>query len=557
MYTKYFGLTEKPFTITPDPRYLFLSTRHGEGLAHLVYGVTESDGFIQLTGEVGTGKTTLIRSLLQQLPDNTDVALVLNPQLSVTEFLSVICDELDIPGIEDGLSQKQLIDRLNDHLLKAHAEGRRTILVVDEAQNLAADVLEEVRLLTNLETARQKLLQIILIGQPELRALLSRNDLRQLAQRVTARYHLEPLSREEAYRYIDHRLEIAGAVSEIFTPVAKREIFKISNGVPRLMNVICDRALLGAYVREQQIVDQKLVREAASEISGRANRSPVDRILLPALGVLGAVMIGTGLWFFSKDTAAVSVPSAAASANPQTTVEAAGAVEAAATREKLLAYASPEESSTSSGRSLEALLRKNQNATGTDTAFATLFSVWDITFTPRTDRACEQADAQNLKCLFLRGSWNVVRQLNRPVILTLTDRSGEAHQVVLTRMTDTTADISIGPHVHTLALDEISEYWFGESLLLWKPPNGQAKAYQRGTRDPGVLWVRQSLAAILGVTVTDADSEMFDETLERQVKDYQRNRRLKVDGLVGQQTQIIINSDLGLDGVPRLSSDQG
>lgn len=555
MYTSYFGLTEKPFTITPDPRYLFLSTRHGEGLAHLIYGVTESDGFIQLTGEVGTGKTTLIRSLLQQLPDNTDVALVLNPQLSVTEFLTVICDELNIPGIENDLSQKQLIDRLNDHLLKAHAEGRRTILVVDEAQNLAADVLEEVRLLTNLETARQKLLQIILIGQPELRALLSRNDLRQLAQRVTARYHLEPLSREEAYRYIDHRLEIAGAVSEIFTPVAKREIFKISNGVPRIMNVICDRAMLGAYVREQQIVDQKLVREAASEISGRANRSPVDRFLLPALGVLGAVMIGTGFWFFSQETEAVNVPSAAASITPQTAAEADPA-EVAATREKLLAYATPADSSTGSVNSLEALLRKNQNATGTDTAFATLFSVWDITFTPRTDRACEQAETQNLKCLFLRGSWNVVRQLNRPVILTLTDRSGEAHQVVLTRMTDTTADISIGPHVHTLALDDISEYWFGESLLLWKPPNGQAKSYQRGSRDPGVLWLRQSLAAILGVTVTDADSELFDESLERQVKDYQRNRRLKVDGLVGQQTQIIINSDLGLDGIPHLLGEQ-
>ena len=203
MYTSFFGLNEKPFAITPDPRYLFLSERHGEALAHLVYGVTESGGFIQLTGEVGTGKTTLVRSLLlNKMPENADVAVVLNPQLSVVEFLATICEELHIDVPHNKGSVKALTDALNRHLLKAHAEGRRTILVVDEAQNLAPAVLEQVRLLTNLETAKQKLLQIILIGQEELRDLLARNDLRQLAQRITARYHLEPLSRDETASYI-------------------------------------------------------------------------------------------------------------------------------------------------------------------------------------------------------------------------------------------------------------------------------------------------------------------------------------------------------------------
>ena len=210
MYTRFFGLNEKPFAITPDPRYLFMSERHGEGLAHLIYGVTESGGFIQLTGEVGTGKTTLVRSLLGQLPDEVDLALILNPQVTALEFLLSICEELGVELPADKGSSKALVDALNRHLLRTHAKGRRTILLVDEAQNLAEDVLEQVRLLTNLETAKQKLLQIILIGQPELRDLLAQNNLRQLAQRVTGRYHLEPLTRDEATRYIEHRLKARG-----------------------------------------------------------------------------------------------------------------------------------------------------------------------------------------------------------------------------------------------------------------------------------------------------------------------------------------------------------
>ena len=220
MYTSFFGLNEKPFTITPDPRYQFMSERHGEGLAHLVYGVTESGGFIQLTGEVGTGKTTLVRTLLGQIPSEVDIALILNPQLTAVEFLTTICEELGIEVPKQRFSAKALVDALNRHLLQAHSQGRRIILLIDEAQNLSEGVLEQLRLLTNLETARQKLLQIILIAQPELREKLARANMRQLAQRVTGRYHLEPLSSEETFKYIDHRLRVAGALTEIFDPSA-------------------------------------------------------------------------------------------------------------------------------------------------------------------------------------------------------------------------------------------------------------------------------------------------------------------------------------------------
>src|ERR1700756_2050427 len=270
MYLSFFGLNEKPFAITPDPRYLYLSERHAEALAHLLYGINEAGGFVQLTGEGGTGKTTIVRSLLAQTPKNAEIALILNPKMTAPEFLLTICEELGI-GVPDSSlgSLKDLVDILSEYLLRAHAAGHRVVLVVDEAQNLSPEVLEQVRLLTNLETNTQKLLQIILIGQPELRELLSRNELRQLAQRITGRYHLNPLSREETAAYVRHRLRVAGATTDIVSPHALNEVFRLSHGVPRVINIVCDRALLGAYSLDRHRVTPALVRSAASEVFGR------------------------------------------------------------------------------------------------------------------------------------------------------------------------------------------------------------------------------------------------------------------------------------------------
>ncbi|MFO0336732.1 MAG: ExeA family protein, partial [Pseudomonadota bacterium] len=259
MYTRFFGLAEKPFAITPDPRYLYLSERHAEALAHLLYGIDDAGGFVQLTGEVGTGKTTMVRSLLAQVPAHADVALVLNPRVTPLEFLNLVLDELHVPVDDVRGSVKGLVDRLNAFLLDAHARGRRVVVIVDEAQQLATDVLEQVRLLTNLETETRKLLQIILVGQPELREVLARNDLRQLAQRITGRYHLDPLTRPETAAYVRHRLQVAGATTEIFTPPALAELHRLSSGIPRIVNVIADRALLGAYTAEQHRVTPALV----------------------------------------------------------------------------------------------------------------------------------------------------------------------------------------------------------------------------------------------------------------------------------------------------------
>src|SRR6478752_6898762 len=267
MYLEHYGLKETPFSITPDPRYVFLSERHRDALAHLLYGIGKggSGGFVQLTGEVGTGKTTLCRLLLEQLPENTRVALVLNPKLTPVELVETVCEELklDIEGRRGSL--KALVDALNTFLLDAYAQGLRVVLIVDEAQNPSVEALEQVRLLTNLETPTQKLLQVILLGQPELRDKLHQPQLRQLAQRITARYHLTPLDRGETEAYVRHRLAVAGAVRLPFSRLGLRALYQRSGGIPRLINVIADRALMAGFAREQDAIGERLVDRAADE----------------------------------------------------------------------------------------------------------------------------------------------------------------------------------------------------------------------------------------------------------------------------------------------------
>lgn len=544
MYTSFFGLNEKPFAITPDPRYLFMSTRHGEALAHLVYGVTESGGFIQLTGEVGTGKTMLVRTLLlNRMPANANVAVILNPQLSAREFLVSICEELSVAVPEDRSSIKALIDTLNRHLLETHADGRRTILVVDEAQNLAPDVLEEVRLLTNLETAKQKLLQIILVGQEELRDLLERNDLRQLAQRITGRYHLEPLSRDETADYIEHRLKVAGALGEVFDAGAKREVFRQSQGVPRLINVICDRALLGAYSGGNRRVNRRMIRRAAAEITGKSDAANWLRWAIPVLGMAAAIVIVTGFLTtldgrreFIDDGADPAVVSSNTQPAPQPEAD----------PELDTTAAEPEVS-------LDEQLQLAEELTGSESALIALLDLWDLDFRGG-ERACTQAASSGYECLFKWGSWSGLKQFDRPVVLTLVDTNGAVHNVVLTAITGETVELSIGGVTVTHPIDDVSDMWFGQYILLWRPPNGTSAALGPGSRGANVVWLRQSLAAIDPRYQTQAiDSDVFDADLGNQVRAFQRDHRLDVDGLAGHKTQIIMNTLLARDDTPRLT----
>ena len=539
MYTKYFGLNEKPFRITPDPRYLFMSERHSEGLAHLVYGVKDSSGFIQLTGEVGTGKTTLVRTLLARIPKGVDIALILNPQLSEVEFLAAICEELHIPLPEDRASPRALVDALNGHLLASHAAGKRTILLVDEAQNLSTGVLEQIRLLTNLETAKQKLLQIILIAQPELRKKLSQSNLRQLAQRVTGRYHLEPLSKDETERYIEHRLKVAGGLGDIFDDRAKREVFKCSKGVPRLINVICDRALLGAYSSDVRKVTPQIVHKAAKEISGEKNLVDTRNWMFPAISIITAVVLAAGIWAVTRDSHVPAADSVLIRLNETG--------EPAKDADRIVSGSPAGQSS------LDMLLQDSAEITTISIAMTNLLSIWNIDYDRNVPSACAQVEASGLSCLSQRGSWSLLGQLDKPVVLTLTDSTGHPHRTVLVAIGEDSADLLFGDKRMTVPIDEITGLWYGQYLLIWQPPNGDPSILKIGTRGPKVIWLRQSLAALNPTSpATASDSDLFDEALEQQLMDFQQRNRLEADGLAGQQTQIIIYSRLGLDSRPSL-----
>jgi general secretion pathway protein A len=544
MYTSFFGLQEKPFAITPDPRYLYLSERHAEALAHLLYGINEAGGFIQLTGEVGTGKTTVIRSLLEQLPGHADVALILNPRVTPAEFLLTICEELHVPVPESGQgSTKTLMDLLGRHLLDTHARGRRVVLIVDEAQNLSTQTLEQVRLLTNLETATTKLLQIILIGQPELRELLDQPDLRQLAQRITGRYHLNPLSEDESAGYVKHRMRVAGATAEVFTPSALREIHRLSGGIPRVINVICDRALLGAFTQEDHRAGAALVRQAASEVYGRPIPAPWLKWTTAAAVAAALALVAVGVWTFTTQRASRTTDAVHDGATTPD-VAAADAIPAAATTTR--------PADAPAAVPLDLLLVRHGNDTTTEAALGKLFALWGAMYEPAQGRGCDQAGRQGLECLFQKGSWAQLRALNRPAILTLTDDVGRTHQVVLTGLSDEQATLDLGGEARGVSITALSRYWFGDFLLLWRPPLAVVKSLAPGMRGDDVRWLRESLRAAQGLPAVPAGSDLYDEELMRLVQEFQRQNRLTVDGVAGVQTQIALDTVLNATGSPTI-----
>jgi general secretion pathway protein A len=553
MYVSFFGLNEKPFAITPDPRYLYLSERHAEALAHLLYGINESGGFIQLTGEVGTGKTTVVRTLLSRVPHHADVAVILNPRMTPVEFLLTICEELGI-GIEDADrdSVKQMVDALNRRLLAAHADGRRIIVIVDEAQNLSADVLEQVRLLTNLETPTQKLLQIILIGQPELRELLGRTELRQLAQRITGRYHLEPLSREETRGYVRHRLRVAGAAEEIFTPWALAEVHRLAAGIPRVINVTCDRALLGAYTQETRKVSAALVRLAAGEVYGRRFVPAWLGWLAGALGLVSIAVAAFGGWQMWQRQIS---PLRAFGIKPHATVRPTPAAAPILVTVTPPATVSGGPASTTTAAptaaSISALLAANSANTSDAAAFRRLLSLWGTAMADDKN-PCGQAAKAGLSCLEQRGSWAQVRALNRPAILTLTDVQGQRHRVVLTALDDRFATLNLGEHDERVPLDELSRDWFGEFTVVWKPKTALTRPLSVGMKGDEVRWLRRSLNALHGAASNPEHSDVYDEELAIAVQNFQREHRLNVDGIAGVQTQVVLDTALAEPGSPLL-----
>ncbi|MEO8016583.1 MAG: AAA family ATPase [Pseudomonadota bacterium] len=534
MYASFFGLNEKPFSITPDPRYLFLSERHAEALAHLVYGINEAGGFIQLTGEVGTGKTTVVRSLLAQAPKHAEIALILNPRMTPAEFLLAICEELGLAvpaGSERSL--KDLVDLLSRHLLKAHSAGKRIVLVVDEAQNLSVEVLEQVRLLTNLETETQKLLQIILIGQPELRELLGRVELRQLAQRITGRYHLDPLSGDEAAAYVRHRLRVAGSTREIFTNAALREVQHLSGGVPRLINIICDRALLGAFTEDRHVLSASVVRRAAGEVFGKS----VQPRWLP--------------WAAGSAVAALAVASAFFILPRFLATRPAAPLAATVPEPRPVAAPKPP------APDLDKLLGDYASETDPDNAFNKLFALWSLRYVAGHVDPCSQALQAGLECLTQRGSLAQLRLFNRPAVLNVIDSAGQAHQLVLAGLDDEHAQVDLGGAQREIGIGDLSRAWFGDYVLLWRPAAGGSQPLALGAHNARVRWLRDSLRRVNGLPADESANDRFDAELATLVEDFQRRNRLAVDGIAGVQTQVALDAALNDSATPFLRSASG
>jgi general secretion pathway protein A len=581
MYLEHFKLKERPFSITPDPRFLYMSARHREALAHLLYGLGEGGVFVQLTGEVGTGKTTVCRCLLEQVPENVDIALVLNPKVTSTELIATVCDELGIEYPADNITIKSLTDVLNRYLLDAYARGRRTVLIIDEAQNLSADVLEQVRLLTNLETSTQKLLQVILIGQPELRSLLARDDMRQLSQRVTARYHLDPISRDEADAYIKHRLQICGTTQSLFNKRAIDRIQQLSGGIPRLINVLCDRSLLGAYVEGKAQVDHKVVKKAAHEVlAGDEKTSKGGGLFWIAAGLTVLLLASLAAmfqpWKRQTEVAVVApvigraVPAGSTRREklpvatpvkpvaapvellPEVVVEAVEAEPGDRVVPEPEQEQEPEQPPQPAPRSLASLLA-DTDSSNYRAAWTELLALWSVVL-PESVKPdfCDFAKQYGLLCMVEQGNWNTLRQFDRPAILQLVAADGRRVPVVLQHLDDSVATVIIGNEVYRLDSRQVENSWYGDyTVLLQVPPGG--RLYLRiGDHGPVVSWLRQQLELAQGVSIPAPDPLSFDFALQQQVLAFQRAHGLVADGIVGKNTMIHLNTASGREGVPRL-----
>jgi general secretion pathway protein A len=542
MYASYFGLKQEPFSIAPDPRYLFMSERHREALAHLLYGLGAGGGFVLLSGEIGTGKTTVCRQFLEQIPANCNVAYIFNPKLTVTELLQSVCDEfhITVPARQDAqpLTVKDYLDPLNDFLLRAHASGRNNVLIIDEAQNLSAEVLEQLRLLTNLETRERKLLQIILIGQPELREMLARPELEQLAQRVIARYHLDALTPSETGQYIEHRLQVAGLDRAL--PIerkAMQRIHRLSRGVPRRINLLCDRALLGAFATSRATVDSAVVDRAAAEVFGApAASASTGRRMAAVLGL--GLAAGAGL--FAAGTHVVNSPGGA-------TPGAATIARETAAPASIVTALAPAERKNTQPAAAAAALAAPKLLHDADEAWRELAQQWKVEVDAKD--ACKALQKEQLHCFSRILTLAAIRELGRPGIVTLDAETGSPSYAVLTSVTRDSATLRAAGTEQRVTLAALGARWRGEFATLWRAPPGYA-GRTPDSRGATADWIATQLATVNG-TPAPSPGAAFDGKLKAQLRAFQLAQGLEGDGQAGPMTLMQINRAAGVDE-PRL-----
>jgi len=605
LYQDHFGIRENPFSIIPDPHYLYMSKRHQEALAHLMYGINGSGGFVLLTGEVGTGKTTICRALIEHLDENVELALILNPKLSEAELMASICDELHISYPEDTDSLKVFFDVLTRYLLKAHANGRNPVLMIDEAQNLTSPVIELVRLLTNLETSQKKLLQIILVGQPELNHILSQEDQRQTAQRITARYHLMPLGLSECHNYIRHRLSIAGLDENVFSAKAVKMVHESARGIPRLMNSICDRALLAAYVEGRKYIDKKLAKAAANEVLGGATEdiSPSGYSVWGSM-VLVLVIFGLMMWvgfdplnsgfkntlshfFPSKNTPPRAEQQTAPKHHPKlaktefkapnskvtsTPDRMLNPKKALAPAQKPLSAPSaidavPAQLGSQDISKLEGTALENLIQTGTpDFAFQNLFARWHQNYDSlKGFSPCNKAQQVNLSCIQGRTNIKGLKAINRPLVASIVMPDGQHVFGVVDKIVDDgtneTISFSFGDRTLSMKKKAFSLRWPGDYLVLWKPPTLIKRTLNFGLQGRDVRELRR-LLALAGFAdgandIKNNGSIFFGPSLRRKVKKFQKANGLANDGVVNAQTLMWITGSAKFTTVPVIYTKKG
>ncbi|MDH4425125.1 MAG: AAA family ATPase [Acidovorax sp.] len=568
MYAPYFGLRHPPFSIAPDPRYLFMSERHREALAHLLYGLDAGGGFVLLTGEVGAGKTTVCRCFLEQIPSHCNVAYIFNPKLTVHELLRSVCDEFGVPhkpGASGVETVKDYIDPLNASLLAAHGAGRNTVLIIDEAQNLSADVLEQLRLLTNLETSERKLLQIILIGQPELRAMVASPALEQLAQRVIARFHLDALSLDETQQYIAHRMAVAGLQGPLpFSARAMRRVHALSRGIPRRINLLCDRALLGAYAAGVRGVTVAMVNRAAREVfdrpaaaaaasGARHLRERVPRWAVAGLGaVAGAVALALAGW-----AAGVWVPGGQRSADvPVLPVGAASGPTAAASGAAASAAASPASaaSAVTAPKPADALAQfLRAQDTDDASAWLALASAWGASVPDRAD-PCTSLSRAGVRCYRNpRAGLNLVRQLDRPVLVTLypADAPDAPVTAVLRHLDGNLATLEGAGQRVRVPVEDLAEVWRGDLATLWRAPDAMPDKGEITDTAAGTAWLDAQLASRAAGGAGPERRAATPAQRQASIHRFQLAQGVVPDGRPGPLTLMLLNRATGVNE-PRL-----
>ena len=530
MYTEFFHLKEMPFSIAPDPRFFFMSDRHKEALTHLTYGLQGAGGFVMLTGEVGTGKTTVSRALAQGLTNDTVVAYIHNPAISELELLATLCDEFKLDYDQHNLSLKVLFDLLHQYLLGNFQQNKSCVVMIDEAQLLSTKALEQLRLLTNLDVDHKKLLHIVLIGQPELQQKLKQPELRQLAQRITARYHLLPLTESELTSYVAYRLSIASGNPGLFNTKVLKRIYQHTSGIPRLVNLVCDKSLYYAFKESANKITPQHVQDAVNAVvvTGTGQAKSNKKGLFS--GVLVMALIGLGLASFQLglfDRLTDQTPTAQVAAVNETS-------DKSEINTLVIDEVTPAMNEIMSDK---ALLANIKSARQSSAATQFLYKEWgyDIAL---NDATCRNAQYANLRCLQRQGNYAQLVQYNLPAVVRLLDNLGEDYYATLLSITPSGVELQLNNSHLLVSQAWFEQYWSGDFTLFWTAPSRFKNSLKQHDKGALIRWLDRNVSAALGENASSGSK--FDTTLMHKVIRFQQQTGLTADGIVGPQTMMSV-----------------